>query len=234
MNTVQGIYKIENTKNKKVYIGQSRNIYRRFEEHQRALENNIHHSVKLQRSYNKTLDKSIFKFSIIEVVNDNKRLDEREQYYIDFYDSFNSGYNCCNVGVLPVNDTSNIKSQKRKYYQDLFSSLLSNGNINVGESRSYKVRNSKGYSWQTIHRLCIVLKWFNDYFDMNRFSLKIGMYGNEFVAYIHDENDELIKRVSFESKNKGYIPAWVFEKVNGNWEDRKSEYVIVDQCVYCT
>ena len=199
MNTVQGIYKIENTKNKKVYIGQSRNIYRRFEEHKRALENNAHHSVKLQRSYNKTLDKSIFKFSIIEVVNDNKRLDERE-----------------------------------KYYQDLFSSLLSNGNINVGESRSYKVRNSKGYSWQTTHRLCIVLKWFNDYFDMNRFSLKIGMYRNEFVAYIHDENDELIERVSFESKNKEYIPAWVFEKVNGNWEDRKSEYVIVDQCVYCT
>lgn len=88
-----GIYKIINIKNKKVYIGSSKNIERRFKEHLHKLQDNSHHSIKLQRSYNMTKDKSIFKFEIIEETSENQ-LKEREQYYIDLYDSFNTGYNC--------------------------------------------------------------------------------------------------------------------------------------------
>lgn len=233
MDIIQGIYKIENTKNKKAYIGQSKNIYDRFKQHKRELKNNTHHSKKLQMSYNKTLDKSIFEFSIVEVVDDEKNLDEREQYYIDFYDSFNNGYNCCNVGFIPTNDKNNIKNKKRKYYQNLFIYLSSSAHIDVGESQLHKVKDSKGYSWQTIQKLCIVLKWFNDCFDIDKFSLKIGMSNGNFSAYIYDDSDEFIKKVGFTSKNKKYIPGWVFEKVNGNWEYSEIKNMSIDQCVYC-
>ena len=37
MDIIQGIYKIENTKTKKIYIGQSKDIYGRFKQHKREL-----------------------------------------------------------------------------------------------------------------------------------------------------------------------------------------------------
>lgn len=232
MSVIQGIYKIENIKNKKVYIGQSKDIYGRFKQHERELKNNTHHSSKLQRSYNKTVDKSVFKFSILEIVDDYKKLDEREQFYINFYDSFNSGYNCCNVGFIPTNDVNNIKNKKRKYYQNLFSLLSSGICVDVGKSRLHKIINSQGYDWKTIQKLCIVLKWFNDCFSVEKFSLKIGMNHGNFVAYIHNDSDEFIKKVGFAMKNKRYVPTWIFEKVNDNWEYNEINVISIDQCVY--
>ena len=48
-----GIYKIENKINGKVYIGQSNNIIRRWEEHISKLNNNSHENKILQYSWNK-------------------------------------------------------------------------------------------------------------------------------------------------------------------------------------
>jgi len=48
MDKIIGIYKITNTKNNKVYIGESNNIYKRWKEHIDDLNNNKHHSKKLQ------------------------------------------------------------------------------------------------------------------------------------------------------------------------------------------
>ena len=53
MNIVSGIYKIVNTKNGKLYIGSSKNIMRRWSVHKSALKNNHHHSIYLQRAWNK-------------------------------------------------------------------------------------------------------------------------------------------------------------------------------------
>lgn len=51
-NRMAGVYKIINTTNNKMYIGQSINIERRWEEHKEELKNNKHHSYKLQSDYN--------------------------------------------------------------------------------------------------------------------------------------------------------------------------------------
>lgn len=232
MEIIQGIYKIENTNTGRVYIGQSKNIYNRFQQHKTELKSNTHHSLKLQRSYNKTSDKNVFKFSVVEIVNDEKMLNEREQHYIDYYDSYNNGYNCCNVGVFPNNEKNNIKNIKRKYYQDLFHSFASHMSVNVGDTRLEKINSSKGYSWQTIRRLCVVLKYFYDNYDIKKYSLSIGMYNNDFSAYIHDENDEFIKKINFVTRNKKYIPEYCFEKLGGIWKDSKIENTIIDQCEF--
>lgn len=106
---IQGIYKIENTKTHKVYIGQSKDIYKRWSQHQYKLEHNKHHSPKLQNSYNRTKDKSIFEYSIVEIVENKEDLDAREKYYIDKYNSLYDGYNCADVG-----DFLNEKNNKEK------------------------------------------------------------------------------------------------------------------------
>lgn len=81
-----GIYKIENLINHKVYIGQSSNIERRWSKHKSVQEK---HSIHL------AFDKygiENFSFEVIEECPIEK-LDEREIYWIDKYDSYNNGYN---------------------------------------------------------------------------------------------------------------------------------------------
>ena len=85
------IYKITNTVNNKVYIGQTiRNPLLRKEEHFNNLSKGIHHNSHLQSSFNKYGD--VFEFEVIEECPDEK-LNEREKYWISFYDTMNYGYN---------------------------------------------------------------------------------------------------------------------------------------------
>lgn len=88
-----GIYKITNTANGKVYIGQSTQLFRRLDSHQVDLKNNHHHNQHLQNSYNKYGD--VFEIEIIKYCNDESELDDLERYYIEYYDAMNptKGYN---------------------------------------------------------------------------------------------------------------------------------------------
>jgi len=88
-----GIYCIENLINHKKYIGQSVNITNRFYGHKNKLKENIHRNDHLQAAWNKYGEDN-FEFSIIELC-DESLLDEKEKYYIKFYDSNtnDNGYN---------------------------------------------------------------------------------------------------------------------------------------------
>jgi group I intron endonuclease len=86
-----GIYKIINTSTNKIYVGSAVNIESRWKEHLNDLKMNKHHSIKLQRSYNKH-GLNCFKFEIIEEC-DKKLLIKQEQHYIDSLNSFHEGYN---------------------------------------------------------------------------------------------------------------------------------------------
>lgn len=91
-----GIYKITNLKNNKCYIGQSKSIEDRKNKHLTLLRNNKHNNQHLQNAWNKYLEES-FIFEIIEELSYDKidLLNEREKYWIDYYNSFdnNFGYN---------------------------------------------------------------------------------------------------------------------------------------------
>ncbi len=88
-----GIYKITNIINDKVYIGQTRRLSQRLNEHHRTLKNNCHDNYHLQNSYNKYGD--VFEFEIITYCDNEEELDNLERYYIAEYDSTNpkKGYN---------------------------------------------------------------------------------------------------------------------------------------------
>jgi len=90
---ISGIYKIENIINNKVYVGSSVSIEDRWIRHKSDLVKGKSCSIKLQNSYNKH-GVEYFEFSILEEC-DIENLIEREQYYIDMYNSYNEGYNCC-------------------------------------------------------------------------------------------------------------------------------------------
>lgn len=76
-----GIYKILNLTSKDIYIGSSVDVFRRFKTHKQKLKNNNHHSIVLQRAWNK-YGKDSFQFQIIEYCTKDDLI-IREQYYLD-------------------------------------------------------------------------------------------------------------------------------------------------------
>lgn len=92
------IYKIENLINHKIYIGQTNNPKRRFAEHRaKGYENNSHKI--LYYAFDKYgIDN--FDFLVIEEVDDNDA-NNREKYWISYYDSFENGYNMTEGGDQP-------------------------------------------------------------------------------------------------------------------------------------
>jgi len=82
--TISGVYKIQSKiKPERVYIGSAVNIPERWGNHLYRLAKNDHHSIKLQRHYNK-YGKNDLVFSII-VGCDKNDLIVTEQFYIDAY-----------------------------------------------------------------------------------------------------------------------------------------------------
>lgn len=82
---------IQNVINGKKYIGQSGNLSLRWTQHKSALKSNHHCNKLLQDEWNQ-YGADCFQFSIIEEATKDQ-LNLREQYWIDYYNSFNDGYN---------------------------------------------------------------------------------------------------------------------------------------------
>lgn len=126
-----GIYKITNLINQKSYIGQSVNIETRWKKHR-----NIYNKPK-NKSYNYPLYKAFRKYGIdkfsFEIIEEClvTQLNERERYWVSYYNTFFQGYNQTlggdssrisfkkDVIISIINDLSNTTiSQKliaRKY-----------------------------------------------------------------------------------------------------------------------
>lgn len=86
-----GVYSITCTINNKVYIGSSsRGCFDRWIHHRKHLRNNSHHSVLLQRAWNKYGSRS-FVFAMLEETSPEMAI-EREQFYIDKMQSANHSY----------------------------------------------------------------------------------------------------------------------------------------------
>jgi group I intron endonuclease len=117
-----GIYQIRNTVNRKVYIGSAVNLRRRWARHRDDLRCGAHHSIRLQRSWNK-YGSDAFVFEILELVSEMRHLISVEQAHLDRTNSFNPrlGYNMSptagsSLGVRQTDDQKSKTSQIMKNY----------------------------------------------------------------------------------------------------------------------
>jgi group I intron endonuclease len=90
-----GIYSITNTITNKVYVGSAVKIESRWKEHLNDLRKNKHHSIKLQRAFNK-YGESTFIFNVIMLCDKNELI-INEQKFIDSLESYKKGYNSCPI-----------------------------------------------------------------------------------------------------------------------------------------
>lgn len=98
MTKTQGIYMIRNVIDGTVYVGSGKVIQNRWKSHRSLLRRGKHHSPKLQRAWNRDGEQA-FAFSVLEVVELEADLMDKEQKWIDVLGAHTTrgGYNCCPV-----------------------------------------------------------------------------------------------------------------------------------------
>ena len=114
-----GIYKITNNITNQSYIGQSKDIDQRFKEHCNHKNTVVGADINLYGVEN-------FSFEILEICAPEK-LDEREVYYIEKYNTYNTGYNKSIGGSsLPgeFNPNAKLTSEEVYYIRECYANHL--------------------------------------------------------------------------------------------------------------
>lgn len=115
-----GIYCIKNKVNNKIYIGESLDIESRWESHIKNLNNNKHHSYKLQKEWNEYGgDNFEFKSVEVKLVEESPKSSKKsvlyalEYYYMCRYNSLQEGYNVENTFLKIVNGINRNKTMSQ-------------------------------------------------------------------------------------------------------------------------
>lgn len=174
------IYKITNNVNGKVYIGQTiQTIKERFYQHcatkcsDSVLNMAIHRAIK-------KYGKSNFTIEVIEEV-DKDSLNDREKFWIEYYNSYNNGYNSTRGGqdssthckeldtesiIKEYNSGKSLRSIGNTFKVDkqTIKDLLIRNNITLRTTRSYKLSQTDRLSIiedvkSGIDRKLIMEKW---------------------------------------------------------------------------
>ena len=189
---VRGIYKVTNKINGKVYIGQSVDIGRRWREHMTAKDDIYFHKAIQKYGVEN------FEWEVIEQCK-KKDLDEREIYWIEYYDSFNKGYNCTkggdgNSGEGNPNWKGGVSSDEDYYRQY--------------SKQYYQVNKEKKK------------EYYKQYGEANKEKKK------EYNKQYYEENKEQAKQQMKEyyEKNKEQIKQQVKEYYEANKEKKKEYY----------
>lgn len=147
-----GIYKIENLINGHCYIGQSINIEERWREHRKSINNTEDWSRSIYQAIRK-YGLENFSWEIIEECSKNE-LDEKETYWIDYYNSYKNGYN----QTMGGNETHGNSIKITKEQVEEIRSLLKETNLpnkqigdKYGVSETLISAINTGYYWKDIN-----------------------------------------------------------------------------------
>lgn len=132
------IYIIKNSKNSKVYIGQTlRDINIRWKEHLRHSDSYDQPLYKAMQKYGK---ENFFIQCLEECPDEN--LNEREKYWISYFDSYNNGYNATLGGQDNFVMSSKVEQVLNLWYNNYtVNKIVEETGLNVETVRSYLNKN---------------------------------------------------------------------------------------------
>ena len=131
------VYMIKNTVNGKVYIGSSVDANKRYKSHTSHLKKGVHHSIRLQRSFDKYGEEA-FVFIVLKYTDKNQHRKE-EARVLKMLDATNpeKGYNNSDLTELGViKHTETTKEKIKKSNQDRAANL-------TDEERKLRSENGK-------------------------------------------------------------------------------------------
>jgi len=189
-----GIYCIRSVSQNKIYIGQSVDLNRRILNHKYLLKKGKHSNEILQRHHDKYGINDL-KFETIEFC-EIENLDDRERYWINYYDSMNrsNGFNMESGG----NENKKISEERRK-------AITGNGNPMFGRKHSQDFIN-----YMRIHNRAssdkLTLK--------NVEAIKRRLLNDERQVELAKEYDVTISTINKIAKCKNW--EWVLPELNDN------------------
>lgn len=217
-----GIYKIENKINKHIYIGQSINILKRWTEHTK--DSKKYPNLTLYKAFNKYGIKN-FLFSIIEECPKEK-LDEREIYWIKYYDSYKNGYNMTPGGkyssetqrIIKDEEIINIRTRQLNFetfsevYKDY--SYLSEGTFKkIWNGSYYNDVQVEGFTSENREYAKMVAK------RKESATRKGSQMTNELVLQIRTDKQQGIKRAVAYEKYEQYFNS--ISGFDGIWYNKR-------------
>lgn len=250
-----GIYQIINTVNGKTYIGSAILFYKRFHVHISLLRRGKHGNVHLQNAFSK-YGIDCFQWEIIKTVNRADNISDRdyltlllkyEQFYIDAFDAYESGYNRAhkagsNIGYkLSFESKKKISRSKTKYNRYLLYTLSGefhticnsiNEVADIAECDSTLITKSLRKGGKC--RNYMVLVYYDDYkTKIEPYKRKGELRSDAEAILVIGQNNEIIKEIeSFRKSMKLYPSTYLSIKENKfvNTSDgflkfvKKSEY----------
>jgi group I intron endonuclease len=127
------IYRIRSDKTGKLYIGSAMNFHQRIQRHFKLLEENKHHSIKLQNHYNKYGRDDLIS-EIVEIVSDPTDLIPREQYYIDLCNSAIAGFNIASTAGNCLGVPRSIETRRKISAAQIGKSLTDEHKRNITDA----------------------------------------------------------------------------------------------------
>lgn len=210
MKHTSGIYLITNLITNKYYVGQSIDVETRWKQHLTTSKNPKENALLYQaiRQYGKE------NFSCILLEECPKeKLDEREIYWINYYDSFNNGYNMTHGGQGSYGWKYNPEEIQRLWDQGYSIKEIM---ATLGCSQQLISDRLKGY--KNYNRTIAFARNFNDTLEVYRYSL-LGEYIDSFSsaavaakALGYERNDNILECING-NINSAYGYQWSKEKV---------------------
>lgn len=217
--SIKGVYKIENIKNGKVYIGSSTtNIFRRWSEHKKLLNGNKHHSKHLQSSYNIYGSKN-FKFEILENMNMNnkKEILDMEFKYIEKFKSFDNefGYNMSSsVGGGNSNNMKIAVYDNDGIFIRTHNSMAECSNVYKYTGIKKNVKDNKNSNLKLLSSIGLAFICFNNISEIKD-RVDILKKDREIILYnIYD--NIIIKKFKSSYEHKQYVESIGLKKENSS------------------
>lgn len=217
MKRLVGVYCIKNLLNNKLYIGSSIHIKKRFRQHLKALNNGVHHSYHLQRSWN-VYGKDNFKFEILETFSDYDILTQRELDLILKYktNERDFGYNISlpspvGAGISKHSDETK-ELLRRLYYKSRFGTFVEEEYqewVNKSIHKIKKTREEKEL-WYKEHKYSVIV--------LNLNNEIVGTYDclltacRELNVNIKRVNDHMVKRPTTNGTLRKSVKGYIFIK----------------------
>lgn len=132
-----GIYLIRCKVSKKVYVGQSKDVKRRWKYHLYDFKRGKHGNAYLKYAFDK-YGRENFEVEVLEFCEIEK-LDEREKYYFDFYKSTNPEF-----GFNILSEPKFSKAIKAKWEDPEYKEALSHKGVQRWQDPEFREKNLKG------------------------------------------------------------------------------------------